>query len=46
MLEKCVYPKKTVNGLREFVAIVKEPVVFGIHHFRNRDFNTQVPLML
>ena len=35
-----------VNGFRKLVAIVKQPVVFGIHHFGNGDFNTQIPLML
>ncbi len=35
-----------VNRLWKFVAIVKKPVVFRIHHFRNRDFNTQIPFVL
>ena len=44
LFKKGVDSKKMVNGFRKLVAIVKQPVVFGIHHFGNGDFNTQIPL--
>ena len=46
LFKEGVDSKKMVNGFRKLVAIVKQPVVFGIHHFGNGDFNTQIPLML
>ena len=35
-----------VNRLGEFISIIKKPVIFGIHHFRNRDLDPQIPFTL
>ena len=44
--DKGVNPQKPVHGFQEVIAVVEEAVSFRIHHFRYRDFNTQVSFFL